>query len=180
MLLSVEAFRREAAAVDKGETSSPDQFPHCVGNQDLSACRLLGYSRRQDHAGAEQVAVFVDGSPAFKPIRTESGGDSVERPVELCASTLIWSEIAHSTALETLSKEAMNPSPRVLTSVPPCFLRAARVICSCSRSTSRPLSSPSVDIITVWSTRSVKSTAVNDRSGCASSFGGRGLLRSGS
>ena len=66
------------------------------------------------------------GSPAFSPIRTERGGELVK----LYASTLIWSEIAHSTALETLSKDAMNPSPRVLTYVPPCSLRAARVICS--------------------------------------------------
>ena len=52
----------------------------------------------------------------------------------------------------------MNPSPIVFTSVPPFAFRTVRMMCSCSRRTSRPASSPSRDIISVWPTMSVKRT----------------------
>src|SRR3990172_8795714 len=77
---------------------------------------------------------------------------------------------AHSSAPVAEPNEAMNPSPIVFTSAPPCAASAARTMRSCSRSTSRALASPSRWVIAVEPSMSIKGTQMGIHAGLLERF----------
>jgi len=94
-----EALGYELPAVSEEEAFAAAELADGVGDEDFGALRLSRDARGENNGLAKEVAVFLDG---FAGVQADADRDGFRRggiPIEV--------------------KEAMKPSPMVLTSEPP-------------------------------------------------------------
>lgn len=133
-------------------TQEPDHLGTSVSPPDAAA-----HSRDASMTGVPWTSSSSTlTSPADRPTRTASGTGAF--PARLSRSMVCWIATAAATASDAPAKVAMMPSPRPLTTRPPCVSTASASSRSCRRRRSSAASSPSRARSSVDPTRSVKRT----------------------